>query len=293
MRSGRVIHTAVVCCAAGTICARSRTCAHSHSATVQIAARAPTRTTARLCRRGCGPVARAATMAKKKKAPAAPPLRASPRRASRSSVEILASGRSGRPKLAAASLQPRPSSSWPTTSTGRGKSTRARRSWRSRGSSSRSRARARGPRGAPVAERLAAAAARRAVAAAKARAARRRRERPRHRRRRPAGRGQVDLPPEHLAGCGVVRCCQDVIGRSRCLALVEETVRAGRVAYVDRCDGYPEQRAPWVEIAKRCNVEVVALRFTADASTCIQRAKARAAEASTTARSRHRRARVI
>ena len=71
---------------------------------------------------------------------------------------------------------------------------------------------------------------------------------------------------------------KDVLGRSRCLALVEETVRAGGVAYVDRCDGYPEQRAPWVEIAKRCNVEVVALRFTADASTCIQRAKARAAQ---------------
>ena len=59
---------------------------------------------------------------------------------------------------------------------------------------------------------------------------------------------------------------------------MEDTVRAGRVAYVDRCDGYPEQRAPWVEIAKRCKVEVVALRFTADASTCIQRAKARAAQ---------------
>jgi len=92
------------------------------------------------------------------------------------------------------------------------------------------------------------------------------------------GAGKSRFHKEYLAGRDVVRCCQDVIGRSRCLALVEETVRAGGMAYVDRCDGYPEQRAPWVEIAKRCNVEVVALRFTADASTCIQRAKARAAQ---------------
>ena len=53
-------------------------------------------------------------------------------------------------------------------------------------------------------------------------------------------------------------------------------MRAGKVAYVDR-QGYDEdQRSPWVEIAKRCMVEVVALRFTADASTCIARALARA-----------------
>ena len=100
------------------------------------------------------------------------------------------------------------------------------------------------------------------------------------RRQRPPDRhvaGKTRFHKRYLAGCDVVHCCQDLLGRSRCLALVEETVREGRVAYVDRCDGYPEQRAPWVEIAKRCNVEVVALRFTADASTCIQRAKARAA----------------
>ena len=128
-----------------------------------------------------------------------------------------------------------------------------------------------------MAERIAAAAARRAVAAAEARAARRRGEGlvivavglP--------GAGKSRFHEEYLAGCDVEHCCQDLLGRSRCLALVEETVRAGKVAYVDRCDGYPEQRAPWVEIAKRCKVEVVALRFTADASTCIQRAKARAA----------------
>ena len=92
------------------------------------------------------------------------------------------------------------------------------------------------------------------------------------------GAGKTRFHKKYLAGCDVVHCCQDLIGRSRCLALVEETARAGGVAYVDRCDGYPEQRAPWVEIAKRCKVEVVALRFTADASTCIQRAKARAAQ---------------
>ena len=92
------------------------------------------------------------------------------------------------------------------------------------------------------------------------------------------GAGKSRWYEKYLAGCDVVRCCQDLIGRSRCLALVEETARAGKIAYVDRCDGYPEQRAPWVEIAKRCKVEVVALRFTADASTCIQRAKARAAQ---------------
>jgi hypothetical protein len=91
------------------------------------------------------------------------------------------------------------------------------------------------------------------------------------------GSGKSTFFQRHLAALGVERCCQDLIGRSRCLALVEETARAGCVAYVDRCDGYPEQRAPWVEIAKRCKAEVVALRFTADASTCIQRAKARAA----------------
>ncbi len=92
------------------------------------------------------------------------------------------------------------------------------------------------------------------------------------------GAGKSTFFRRHLAALGVKRCCQDILGRSRCLSLVEETARAGKCAYVDRCDGYPEQRAPWVEIAKRCKVEVVALRFTADASTCIARAKARAAQ---------------
>ena len=49
-------------------------------------------------------------------------------------------------------------------------------------------------------------------------------------------------------------------------------------AYVDRTDLDPKQRSHWVKIAKRCNVEVVALRFTASASTCIERAMARAAK---------------
>ena len=47
---------------------------------------------------------------------------------------------------------------------------------------------------------------------------------------------------------------------------------------MDRTDLDPKQRSHWVKIAKRCNVEVVALRFTADVSTCIERAKARAAK---------------
>ena len=47
---------------------------------------------------------------------------------------------------------------------------------------------------------------------------------------------------------------------------------------VDRTDLDPKQRSHWVKIAKRCKVEVVALRFTADVSTCIERAKARAAK---------------
>ena len=64
--------------------------------------------------------------------------------------------------------------------------------------------------------------------------------------------------------------------REKVEALVEETVRAGGIAYVDRTDLDPKQRSHWVKIAKRCNVEVVALRFTATASTCIERAKARA-----------------
>ena len=74
-----------------------------------------------------------------------------------------------------------------------------------------------------------------------------------------------------------VRCCQDLLKRrEKVEALVEETVRAGGIAYVDRTDLDPKQRSHWVKIAKRCNVEVVALRFTADVSTCIERAKARA-----------------
>ena len=74
-----------------------------------------------------------------------------------------------------------------------------------------------------------------------------------------------------------VRCCQDLLKRrEKVEALVEETVRAGGIAYVDRTDLGPKQRSHWVKIAKRCNVEVVALRFTATASTCIERAKARA-----------------
>ena len=91
------------------------------------------------------------------------------------------------------------------------------------------------------------------------------------------GAGKSRFHEEFLAGCDVERCCQDVLGRSRCLALVEETVREGRVAYVDRCGYDEDQRSPWVEIAKRCKVEVVALRFTADATTCIYRARNRAA----------------
>ena len=76
-----------------------------------------------------------------------------------------------------------------------------------------------------------------------------------------------------------VRCCQDLLKRrEKVESLVEETVRAGKIAYVDRTDLDPKQRSHWVKIAKRCNVEVVALRFTADASTCIERAKARAAK---------------
>ena len=76
-----------------------------------------------------------------------------------------------------------------------------------------------------------------------------------------------------------VRCCQDLLKRrEKVEALVEETVRAGGIAYVDRTDLDPKQRSHWVKIAKRCNVEVVALRFTATASTCIERAKARAAK---------------
>jgi len=76
-----------------------------------------------------------------------------------------------------------------------------------------------------------------------------------------------------------VRCCQDLLKRrEKVEALVEETVRAGKIAYVDRTDLDPKQRSHWVKIAKRCNVEVVALRFTASASTCIERAKARAAK---------------
>ena len=74
-----------------------------------------------------------------------------------------------------------------------------------------------------------------------------------------------------------VRCCQDLLKRrEKVEALVEETVRAGRIAYVDRLGFDQDQRSHWVEIAKRCKVEVVALRFTADASTCIARAVARA-----------------
>ena len=74
-----------------------------------------------------------------------------------------------------------------------------------------------------------------------------------------------------------VRCCQDLLKRrEKVEALVEETVRAGKIAYVDRTDLDPKQRSHWVKIAKRCNVEVVALRFTASASTYIERAKARA-----------------
>ena len=92
------------------------------------------------------------------------------------------------------------------------------------------------------------------------------------------GAGKSRFHKEYLAGRDVVRYCQDLLERSRCLALVEETVRAGRVAYVDRTDLDPKQRSHWVKIAKRCNVEVVALRFTASASTCIERAKARAAK---------------
>ena len=76
-----------------------------------------------------------------------------------------------------------------------------------------------------------------------------------------------------------VRCCQDLLKRrEKVEALVEETVRAGGIAYVDRTDLDPKQRSHWVKIAKRCNVEVVALRFTASASTCIERAMARAAK---------------
>ncbi len=94
------------------------------------------------------------------------------------------------------------------------------------------------------------------------------------------GAGKSRFHKEYLAGRDVERCCQDLVPgrrREKVEALVEETVRAGRIAYVDRLGFDQDQRSHWVEIAKRCKVEVVALRFTADASTCIARAKARAA----------------
>ena len=91
------------------------------------------------------------------------------------------------------------------------------------------------------------------------------------------GAGKSRFHKEYLAKRDVVRCSQDAIGsRDKTKALVEETVRAGKVAYVDRQGYDQDQRSHWVEIAKRCMVEVVALRFTADASTCIARAVARA-----------------
>jgi len=93
------------------------------------------------------------------------------------------------------------------------------------------------------------------------------------------GAGKSRFHKMYLAGREVVRCCQDLVPgrrREKVEALVEETVRAGKVAYVDRLGFDQDQRSHWVEIAKRCNVEVVALRFTADASTCIARAVARA-----------------
>ena len=91
------------------------------------------------------------------------------------------------------------------------------------------------------------------------------------------GSGKSTFFQRHLAALGVERCCQDVLrSREKVEALVEDTVRAGKIAYVDRVDCWPKQREPWVAIAKRCKVEVVALRFTADAATCIARAKARA-----------------
>ena len=219
-------------------------------------------------------------MAKKKKAPAAPPMQCFAGR----SIAIIG-GNIGQRKIWAAKtgcveIRRQPSSSWPTTSTGRGKSTRARRSWRSRGSSSRSReARSRTPRRSARRRRVSPPPlARRAVAAAK-------RARSPSRRRGGLVVVAVGLPARasrpstrsHLAALGVVHCCQDLTGRGRDVSRSSTTVRRAP-ASVDRCDGYPEQRAPWVEIAKRCKVEVVALRFTADASTCIQRAKARAAQ---------------
>ena len=48
------------------------------------------------------------------------------------------------------------------------------------------------------------------------------------------GAGKSTFFQRHLAALGVEHAAKDVLGRSRCLALVEETVRAGRVAYVDR-----------------------------------------------------------
>ena len=48
-----------------------------------------------------------------------------------------------------------------------------------------------------------------------------------------------------------VRCCQDLLKRrEKVESLVEETVRAGGIAYVDRTDLDPKQRSHWVKIAK-------------------------------------------
>ena len=93
------------------------------------------------------------------------------------------------------------------------------------------------------------------------------------------GAGKSRFYEKFLPAFDAVRCCQDLIGkREKVEALVEETVRAGKVVYVDRTDLDPKQRSHWVKIAHRCKVEVVALRFTVDASTCIERAKRRAAK---------------
>ena len=164
-----------------------------------------------------------------------PPRRrcsASPGRASRSSVEILASGRSGRPSSGCGELKQHHEIVVVADDVviARQTSTRARRSWPRRGSSSRSReARSRTPRSHPW----------RSVRRRRPRSPRRRRRRQARRRRRRRkglvivavglpGAGKSRFHKKYLAGRDVVRCCQDLLGRSRCLALVEETVRAGQ-----------------------------------------------------------------
>ena len=63
--------------------------------------------------------------------------------------------------------------------------------------------------------------------------------------------------------------------RKKCEAMALKALAEGKVAVIDRCNFNAEQRKTWVDIAKKQNVNVECVVFTAERDECIARCQKR------------------